>query len=80
MGYSVMRYLRLFDGAGLVYLVEYGHEEGGRLAGAGLRARHHVAVSQHDGDCVLLHRGRLVVSRQHYVRPHYFRQVNILKL
>lgn len=70
----------VFNRPRLVYLVEYGHEEGGGLAGAGLRARHHVALPQHYGDRVLLHRRRLVVACVRYVRAHYFRQVNVLEL
>lgn len=70
----------MFNRPRLVYLVEYGHEEGGGLAGAGLRARHHVALPQHYGDRVLLHRRRLVVACVRYVRAHYFRQVNVLEL
>lgn len=70
----------MLDGPRLVYLVENGHEEGGRLARAGLRARHHVPASEHYRDRVLLHRGRLVVACECYVRTHYFRQVNLLEL
>lgn len=70
----------MFNGPCFVHLIEYGHEEGRRLARAGLRARHHVPVRENYRDRVLLHRGRLVVAGESYVRTSYFRQVNLLEL
>lgn len=64
----------------VVQLVEDGHQEGGRLAGACLRARHHVTAGHDDGDSVLLHRSRLVVACQRYIVTDYVRQFYVLKL
>lgn len=60
----------MLDGPSLIDLVEYGHEEGGGLPGAGLRARHDVTAPEHDRDRVLLHRGRLVVAGRRDVHAH----------
>uniref|UniRef100_A0A182JJJ6 Uncharacterized protein n=1 Tax=Anopheles atroparvus TaxID=41427 RepID=A0A182JJJ6_ANOAO len=63
----------------LVHLVQNRHQEGGRLARAGLRARHQVAPGQNDRDCVLLHRRRLVVARQLHVVVDDLCQLDVVK-
>lgn len=70
----------MLDRPRLVNLVEYRHKEGRSLAGSGLRAGHDVTPPAHDRYSVLLHWRRLVVPSMGYVRAHYLRQVNILKL
>lgn len=48
-------------------LIEYGHEEGGGLAGARLSARHQIPFVQYDRYGVLLHRRWVIILGQLYV-------------
>ena len=46
----------------------------------GLRAGHEVSLGEHDGDGVLLHRGRLLVLAQRDVVVNDLTQVGLCKL
>jgi hypothetical protein len=53
--------------AGAEHGGDQGEQKASGLAGAGLRAGHHVSAAQADGDRVLLHRSGLVELGQHQV-------------
>lgn len=74
---AVRRYVRR---SAFVHLIQDRHQEGGRFAAAGLRARHHVAMRHDYRDGVLLDRRRRVVTGQRDVRPNYLCQLYFLKL